>query len=184
MAAEPRVVFRHTVEAFLSRVFIRRGLLQGAVKAQLLALGVDPAHPRDTPVPRWRQVVKLAADTIAPGQPEADAMREVGREMIRGFEASLVGRSLFIVQRIIGMKRMLETLAHNYRNADNATEVVVRELGPRDMELRFKVAEGIPWPTYTEGIILEAARAIGIRDEVRVGFRVESPSEVTYRVTW
>jgi uncharacterized protein (TIGR02265 family) len=184
MAEESRVVYSHTVEALISRLFERHGLLEGRVLERLRELGVDPQRPRDTPVHVWRQVVRLAAEVVAPGQPEEDALREVGREMIRGFEASLVGRSLFIVVRLMGVRRTLERVAQNYRTADNATQVTTRTISANEMELCFTVEDGIPFPSYTEGILIEGARLGGAKSELKVEYVVQSPNEVTYRVRW
>ncbi|MFO0600886.1 MAG: DUF2378 family protein [Myxococcaceae bacterium] len=182
MQPEP-VVYRHTVEAFVNRVFVRRGLLTPEVVSKLRTLGLDPTRPRDMPVDPWRAVLKEASSLVLPGASEADAMRELGREMVRGFEASLVGRTLFIGLKLLGVKQTLRTIARNYRSADNATEVTTRELGERQFELTFTIRAGIPFPTYTEGVLEEGTKVIG-QPGVKVVTTVLSPTTVTYVATW
>lgn len=180
--AQERVVFSHTVAAMLERVFVRRGVLEQATP-RLKQLGIDPQQPHDVPVPVWREVLRLAAELTAPGAPEDVAMRELGRELVRGFQASLVGRMVFMVLRMSGLERAIKSIASNYRNADNATEVIVRRLGPRHFELHFNVVEGIPFPTYTEGVLQEIAHAATVELQ-SLTFEVLSPRDVVYRVKW
>jgi uncharacterized protein (TIGR02265 family) len=183
MSAAPPVVYSHTVQAVLSRVFARRSLLTGPVVARLAALGVDVKHPRDVPVEAWRPVVRLAAETIAPGQPDEDAFREVGREMMRGFEATALGKAVFLVMRLFGNRRGMLRLAEQYRTADNATRVETRELNPTTIELRFTVEGGIPHPTYNQGILMEALHLLNAKSP-RVTWQAEPSGTVVFVVSW
>lgn len=183
MSSEPKVVYSHTVEAFLSRIFGRRNLLNGKVLAQLTAQGIDVKKPRDVPLEHWWPVVRLAANTIAAGLPEAEAFREVGQEMLRGFEATVVGKSLFLVLRMMGTRRAMLKMADSYRTADNVTKVAVKELAPNRMELRFDVDGGMPYPTYTQGILLEGIRLVGGKTPA-VDFTVEPAGVVVYQASW
>ncbi len=183
MPGGTRIIYRHTVEAFLTRVFARRNLLRGAVLEKLTALGIDPKRPRDVSPEAWWPVVRLAADTIAPGKSEAEAFREVGQEMLRGFEASVIGKSLFLVMRVLGTKRAMLKMADHYRTADNITRVEAKDLGPTEVELRFDVDGGTPFPTYTQGILLEGIRLVGGKAP-RVDVRAEGDGALIYRASW
>lgn len=183
MAPAPKVVYSHTVVAFLSRIFARRGLLQGPTLQKLAALGIDVKHPRDLPLDTWWKMVRLAADSIAAGSPEAEAFHEVGREMLRGFEATVVGKSLFLVMRVLGTRRAMLKMAEHYRTADSVTEVVTKELSPTSVELRFTVDGGIPFPSYTQGILLEGMRLVGGKLPT-VTFEVEPSGVVRYVTRW
>lgn len=177
-----RVVYQHTVAAFIERVFVRRGALTPQVEAGLLALGVDARKPTEVPVMAWREVLRFAAHARHATLSEPDAMRELGREMIAGFEDSLVGKSMFLGLRLVGPKRAMLALAQNYRRVDNATRVAAQVLSEQRIALSFEVNEGIPFPTYTEGVLGEGAKLMGFPMDVEV--QVESPTRVTYIVSW
>ena len=177
------VVFSHTVEGLLARVFVRRGWLEQALP-QLRALGIDPARPTDVRVPVWRDLLRLAASLVAPGRPEDEAMRAVGREMALGFQATLVGKMMFTVFRLRGLDGAIQTAVNNYRNADNATQVVPCRVDDRAWDLRFHVDDGIPFPTYTQGLLTEMGRMLGHEKTLQVTYEVLSPVEVVYRIRW
>lgn len=181
-APETRVVYRHTVEALLNQVLKRRGVLSTELLTKLRALGVDPGKPRDVDIDTWWKVLELGAEVLAPGQSRDDAFREVGREMLRGFEASVVGKTSFLVLRLLGTKRGIMKVADSFRTADNVTAVEVQDTGPKSANVRIIVPGGVDVPAYTQGIFLEGLLLLGAK-EPRVDFKPDERGG-SFDVSW
>jgi uncharacterized protein (TIGR02265 family) len=177
------VVYAHTVKALISRVFERRGLLNPITRAELLGLGVDLARPRDLPIALWWKVVGLAARELAPGADGETAYFKVGCEMIRGFEASVLGKTVFLVFRTLGIRRAMMQLADSYRTADTVTHVASRAIGTHQVEVTFRVDGGVPHPAYTRGILLTGLELVGAR-EPTVSYTVQPDGAMVYLSGW
>lgn len=162
------VIFRHTVEAFVARVIVRSGLLSLEFDRELRELGVDVHRPRDVDLPTWTRLVRATARRLSPQKPEDEALEEVGREMLRGFAASLVGRGLMFVLRRLGPRRALLRMPDNYRSADSVTKVTARELSSTEIELTFNSTGEMP--TYVRGLMLETLA------------QLETPATATWEV--
>lgn len=177
------VIYRHTADAFFKQVLARKGLLTPEFLATLAALGIDPKKPRDVDVATWWKVIEAAARVIAPGQPLDEALREVGREVLRGFEASLVGRTAMMVLRMLGHRRAVTKLAESFKSADNVTTVEVLETTPTRARVRYTVVGGLRFPTYSEGVLVEGLERLGAKSP-RVEHAVEPGGAVVYVMTW
>ena len=177
--SSPGVVYRHTVESFLGQVLKRRGVLSTELLAKLRALGVDPVKPGDVDVETWWKVLELSAGVLAPGQSTDDAFREVGREVLRGFESSVVGKTSFLVLRVLGTKRGLMKVADSFRSADNVTTVEVADTGPKNANVRIIVPGGLRYPSYTQGIFLEGLTLLGAK-QPRVALKPDGSFDVSW----
>lgn len=177
------VIYRHTAEAFFKQVLARKGLLTPEFLATLAALGIDPKKPRDVDIATWWRVIEAAARVIAPGRPLDEALREVGREVLRGYDASFVGKTAMMVLRMLGHRRAVTKLAESFKSADNATSVEVLESLPTRSRVRFTVAGGLRFPTYSEGVLLEGMERLGAKS-LRVEHAVEPTGGVVYVMTW
>ena len=175
------VVFRHTVEAFISRVILRRGLLSLEFDRELKALGLDVSRPVEVSVSTWIAVLRACAKRLNPTGTEAEGLELVGREMLRGYLDGLVGKSLFLLLRMVGTRRALLRMMESYRTADNVTTIKATERGPQCVDLEFNSAFGIP--SYVCGVLLEAMPMVGARDP-RVEFRLEPSGATVFTATW
>ena len=180
MAEAAGVIYRHTVEAFVERVLLRRGLLSLEFDRELKALGIDASRPKELNLDAWLKLLKASARRLSPGRSEADALEDVGREMLRGYIDGLVGKALFMVLRLVGPRRAMLRMAENFQTADSITSVTARELTATSVELEFRPSFGIP--TYTSGVLLEAMGLLRAKDP-KVEFR--ELTEVTqFSVSW
>jgi uncharacterized protein (TIGR02265 family) len=176
-----RVVFAHTVKALLSRVFERQSLLTPQVREELAALGVNPAKPRDLAQEQWWKLIDLAARVLAPGAPPEEAYFMVGREMLHGFEATVIGRSLFLVLRMLGTRRAMLRVADHYRTADTVAKLTARGLGPTSVEVT--VENTSPHAAdYRRGVFLTALELVGARHPM-VSFVFQNGTTV-YTTSW
>lgn len=175
MAAEG-VIYRHTVEAFLERVVLRRQLLTSAV---LRARGLWPA--RDLPLAQWVALLEEVAGLLAPAAPRDEALEQVGRELIRGYAETLVGRSVQLVARLLGPQRALLRLSDSFGTADSTSQVSARAEGPRQVRIEFGDDAGTP--TYLEGIFRQLLEALGV-GTVRIARQREASGHTVFLVSW
>ena len=175
------VVFRHTVEAFIDRVILRRGLLSLEFDKELKALGLDVSRPVELSIDIWLKVLRACAKRLLPAGTEADGLELVGREMLRGYQEGLVGKSLFMLLRMVGPRRALLRVMESYRTADNITTITATERGPKCIALEFNSAFEIP--TYVRGLLLEALPLLG-GHEPKVEFRTLPSGATVLSASW
>ena len=175
------VIYQHTVETFIARVLLRRGLLSLEFDRELRAMGVDASRPKEMSLELWTAMLRATAKRMSPGKAPDDAVEELGREMIRGYRDGLVGRGLFVLLRMLGPRRALLRVKENFNTGDNVTKVKARELSPTCVELEFETTSGIP--TWSRGILLEALQQLKVRDP-KVEFRMLPSMATVFTVSW
>ena len=176
------VIYRHTVEAFVERVVLRRGLLSLEFDRELKAIGVDPSRPKEVSLEVWLSLLRAAAKRLSPEKPLEDGLEDVGREMVRGYQDGLVGRGLFILLRLLGPRRALLRVKENFATADSVTSVNVLELSPTCIQFEF-VSQFTTVPTYARGILLEALAQLKVRDP-KVKMEVKDSGETVFTAWW
>lgn len=176
-----KVIFAHTLQAFIQRVIMRRALLSIEFDKELRALGVDVSRPKEVNLATWVALLRACAKKMSPGAPEDEALEQVGREMMQGYSEGLVGRAMTIVLKLIGPRRSLLRMMENYATADNMTTVKVVEVTPTTMELEFNSTGDMP--TYVRGILSEMLRTVGARD-IKIDYRTLPSSATVYSVSW
>lgn len=183
--ARPAVVFNHTVKGFLSHVLERRDLLTPTVVDELASLGLDVRRPADLPIDAWWKVLAVGVRLIASEQTEADGWELLGGEVIHGFAETLLGKSSFLVLRLLGPRRALRQLTQQYRTADSVTHVDSIELEPTKVELIYRVTGGIPQPTYVKGLLKVGMELVGAHGvEVSFGPAPGVSDGLRYLVSW
>ncbi len=176
----PRIVYRHTVEAFVEQVLVRRGLLTPDFIAELKQLGLDVTQPREQPPEVWVAVLRATAARLSPARSVADGLEDVGRAMASGFLESLAGRALFVLLRMLGPHKAFLRMPENIQSADTFTQVKARSLAPGSVELIFNTTLGAP--THTRGILLEALFRLNTKNS-SVSF-TEHADSTAFVVTW
>lgn len=182
-APKPAVVYNHTVKGFLQHVLQRRSLLSPAVIAELADLGLDVKRPADMPIDAWWKVLNVARRLVASDLKEEAAWELLGGEVVRGFSETLVGRSAFLVLRLLGPRRALRQLTAQYRAADSVTQVDSRELEPNRVELLYRVVGGIPQPAYVKGILKVGMELVGAK-QTEVTWTPAEADAYRYLVSW
>lgn len=177
------VVFSHTVKSFVEHVLVRRGLITPTLRAQLEALGVSVDQPTDVPIESWWKALGVVLPLVAPPSLEPEAAWEfMGSEVVRGFATTLTGKTSFLVLKLLGPRRALQQLSAQFRTADSATEVVSRERSANDVELDYRVAGGLPQPSYVKGLLKTGMELVGAHDVVITWSRVdETASRIIVR---
>ena len=150
----PGVIFRHTVEAMIQRVLLRRNLLTPALAQDLKALGLDVTRPHDVPLAVWQSVLRHVSKLVAPGQPEDAALEELGREVLRGYADTLVGKGTLLVAKMLGPRRALLRIGETWATAGDAYRITITEKSPREIEA---LAEGVgDLAHYYKGVFHES----------------------------
>ncbi len=175
------VIYRHTVEAFVQRVLLRRGLLSLEFDRELKALGFDASRPTEVTLDMWETLMRRSAKRLSPQKTEADALNDLGREQLRGYTEGLVGRALSTLLRLIGPRRTMLRMMENYRTADSVTEVKSTELSPTAIELEF--SSDFNMPTYVSGLMEETLVMLRAKDP-KVEFKKQATGSTVFSVSW
>jgi uncharacterized protein (TIGR02265 family) len=174
-----KLVYSHSIEGFLRAV---RPVLDSALTAELLALGIDttkpllPAYPVDV----LRSALVVGARRLSPGAAEADALVALGRRYVEGYAETMVGRALKTAIRLIGPRRTLDRLAKQFRTANNYSETKVTHHAPGRSELW---CNDVTHPNWYVGLVGGTIEVAGAKD-VQVTLRSHDAAGAVFDVTW
>ncbi|MFL5318758.1 MAG: DUF2378 family protein [Myxococcaceae bacterium] len=125
------------------------------LKARVRETGLDldkpllPGYPAEL-LPKWLQI---AAEELHPHLPTSEAYREIGRQFVRGWQETLIGKAAAGVLRVIGPRRALHRVNSAFRTGDNFVETQAEDLGPTKVRMRFNEVSGAP--DYYAGVLHE-----------------------------
>lgn len=175
-----RLWFSTVIEA----VFIKGlgGRLTPELKQQLRALGIDldrlqPAYPVEAVRKSFRHVTAQLFE----GQPEDEALRELGMSSMRGYGDTLIGKALIQILKLIGVRRSLLRMHTSMRSGNNYLETFSNVIAPNCVELRFSDVTGMP--SFYQGILEEGGRMAHAKN-LRVTSVKSEPPGHTFRVEW
>ncbi|KFA90482.1 DUF2378 family protein [Archangium violaceum] len=181
MFKNERLVFDQTVEGLFVRAIGPK--ITPSLKQQLKQAGLDldkkllPAYPVEV----WEQCLCLAARSLHPGKPEADAMRLLGERHIEGFSETMLGRALFGVLRLLNRKKRLARVRQNFRAGNNYQEVIITDVGPTEVDMWLN--ERGMLRHFKHGIVLGTGRCAGDLETTAV-LRHFDDEGVTFRISW
>ncbi|MBS2029529.1 MAG: DUF2378 family protein [Deltaproteobacteria bacterium] len=178
--ADTRVAFEASVESLLHGL---RGSLTPALKARLLAVGLDVDKPPTGAVPAttWARWVDAAAAEIFSELPIDERHRRIGALALDGFKDTAIGKATMAILKLIGPRRSMHRLARNYRTVNNFCEPEVVELAPNQFRVTFRDAIGMPG--YWAGTLQSAAEMIGA-PEPKVSLVKHEPPVCVLEVIW
>lgn len=176
-----RVNYVHAVEAVLKHA--AKGRLTPEMMDKLATLGVDV---RRTLYPEydlkvWIPCLQYIAQQLFPGMLPEEALRQLGRQFVQGYEQTIVGKATMAVARLIGTRRGLGRMQSTFRTGNNYLETRMTERGPGHVEIWAN--EQMELHPYLQGILEEGLRATGAADP-RVNLIGRKPEEVTLDVQW
>lgn len=181
MLKNERLVFDQTVEGLFVRGIGPK--ITPALKQQLKQAGLDldkrllPAYPVDV----WERCLGLAAKSLHPGKPEAEAFRLLGERHIEGYSETMLGRALFGVFRLLNRKRRLARVRQNFRAGNNYQEALITDVGPNEVDMWLN--ERGMLRHFKHGIIVGTARCAGDLEATAV-LRHFDDEGVTFRISW
>ncbi|MCY1046554.1 DUF2378 family protein [Corallococcus sp. bb12-1] len=178
---EQRHVYVQVVEGLLQHGL--RGQVSPRLRERLRQAGVDLDRPLLPlyPVPLWARCLHIIVEETWPGTPREEAFRRLARAHVEGYGATLLGRAVMSVMRLLGPKRVAHRLPEVLRGTDNYTEAVLTERGPAHYELRINSV--IDAPGYVESLF-EAVLQVGGAQAPRVTKLHEEQDGTVYSLTW
>lgn len=178
---ETELVFESAVDGLFHLGL--RDRLQPDLREQLRQAGLDlsrpllPAYPRKS----WNHFLQLTVDALWPDAKPEVAYRALGKQMLAGYQTTLVGKALASLSRIIGPKRVLERMTHNLRSGANYNQCRTTATSPT--EILFWVNEPYVHPSYFAGM-LEATLELTGAKGVDIQVQEKNAEGCTYRICW
>lgn len=179
--AEPRLVFRHTIEGlFLAQL---KGRVTSRLKQRLAdeaKMNLDrllPAYALED----WYLAVKVTTEELYPAMPPDEAYVELGRQLIFGYFSTAIGKALAGMVRVLGPERTLRRLERSMRGANNYTRTTLTEVNPAHFVVT--VNEAGPTRHLMRGILEGGVATAGARD-LKVEISSVEGDTTTYAVTW
>jgi uncharacterized protein (TIGR02265 family) len=151
-----RIIFGTSVEGMLRALGPDREAPE--VKAALVALGVNPE--RMLPgynVPTYVKLMEFIGAHRFPTLKGEARDRELGREFIRGFAQTLVGKATMAMGRVLGPRRATMRLTRSMRTVNNYSTSGCSELNATSMEVW---CEPVLRPWYYVGVFEEGGRSL------------------------
>lgn len=185
------VIFSSAVEGFVKSL---GGKFPIHLREEFTKLGINldqpaPAYTLDV----WERAMRLVAQDLHADEPENERYRIMGRDFIKGYIQTAFGKAALAFTRLIGPRRTLHRMSHNFRSAANYIGCEAKDLGPRHVELRtWMLPEYLPaWrnrPTffvhYRRGVLEELMALQNVAATVDIlSYRAEDQVAV-YAITW
>lgn len=146
-----RLVFRNSVEGMLRALGPQ---LSPEVKSEVLSLGVNPDELEPIyDVQTYLLLVDFIGGRRFPSLSGDERDRELGREFIRGFSKTLVGRATFVSSRTLGPMCGTLNLARTLRMVNNYATAEAIPLTESSVQVRCRP---VLRPHYYQGILEQA----------------------------
>ncbi len=179
--AEQRLVFASAVEGLFGKAL--HGKVTPPLAAELRGLGLDvgapllPAYPYE----QWEAWVSAAARALLPDLPPQHAHATLGEWFIDGYFDTVLGRALKQVVRVLGTRRTLGRMRHNFRSGNNFAESELTELAPTHVLLRLNELRLLGY--FAQGM-LRRGLAVTQPSTLAVEVSKEDAEGFTYEVKW
>ncbi|RKH01820.1 DUF2378 family protein [Corallococcus carmarthensis] len=181
MPPEQRQVYVQVVEGLLQHGL--KGQMSPRLRERLRQAGVDLDRPLLPlyPVPLWERCMEIVVEEVYPGVPQVEGFARLARAHVEGYGATLLGRAVMGVIRVLGPRRMVQRLPEVLRGTDNYTEATLMERGPAHFELYLNSSLGAPG--YVEALF-EAMLVAGGAKAPRVTKLHDDEVSTVYALTW
>jgi len=142
MSAEPKLIFRSSIEALLE---VSNGRVSEPTSRQLLEFRMlrkqlEPAYPAE----HWATAVKLISADLYPGKPPEEQHRQLGRETVMRFAHGIMGKAMFAVAKVVGARRSLTRMTNNLKTGANFIETRYAVLDEHHQELWINDVSDVP----------------------------------------
>ncbi|WP_255442408.1 DUF2378 family protein [Corallococcus sp. Z5C101001] len=176
-----RQVYVQVVEGLLQHGL--RGQLSPRLRERLRQAGVDLDRPLLPlyPVPLWARCLHIVIEEVYPGLPRTEAFSRLAHAHVEGYGATLLGRAVMGVMRVLGPTHVVRRLPEVLRGTDNYTEVTLTERGPAHYELELNSV--MDAPGYTEALF-EALLGAGGAKAPRATKLHEGEGRTVLSLTW
>ncbi len=175
---EERVIFAATFNG-LYRAF--RATIDSGAEA-LRQRGIDfskELHPA-YPLPVFLATLSFLAASLGTEGSEDDRVYLVGRQFVKGYSETAIGKAAVFLARTIGPRRMLERLTRQFRSGNNYSETKLTQLDSAQFELW---CNNVSFPGWYRGLVTEALRIAGAKDPIVVLTR-HTEDGATFAIRW
>ncbi|MFP2928777.1 DUF2378 family protein [Pyxidicoccus sp. 3LG] len=172
-----------TVQSTLFESLVRFTRPDTKLKAAFLAAGYDVDKPRATyPAAVYLACQDAAVRHLYPGRERNAALREMGREMVRAYFDTLVGKVVGMALKVAGPERAMRRVGLSFSSVVHPVDIVVERLAQTDWRVRFRSYPFAPDAAAgtCEGALLQAGAP---KPQVEVE-RHESPEAFDLRIRW
>jgi uncharacterized protein (TIGR02265 family) len=160
-------------------MFVRTLTPTGAFAEELRTIGFDLAQMQPKyPASLWRRCVEVARRHTYPGLSKEEGMRQLGRDFMKGYYGTLLGKVVSAAMPLIGLERTLNRLERMWKASQPTAELTIEKEAPG--QWRLEVREPGILPEFSAGILEGGAQPIGV--PVSVEIIEHSPEHCVYRL--
>lgn len=172
-----------TVQSTLFESLVRFAKPGPNLRADFLAAGYDVDRPRATyPASVYRACQEAVLHHLYSGRDRKTAQRALGRELVRMYFETLVGRVVGMALKVAGPERAMKRVALSFSSVLSPVDIESVQLGPADWRVRFR---GYPFPSDTAAGTCEGALLVAGAAHPRVEVeRQEGPEAFDLRIRW
>ncbi|MCP3100370.1 DUF2378 family protein [Myxococcus sp. K15C18031901] len=171
------------VQATLFDSLVRCAPMDGALRADLLAAGYDVDRPRAL----YPGSVFIACQTVVQRAayshlgPKA-AQRQMGRDLVRSYFETLVGRVVGMALKVAGPERAMKRVALSFKSVFEPVYIQTLMLAPSDWRVEFR---NYPFPHESAAGTCEGAlRQAGAENPSVEVERSTSAEDFDLRIRW
>jgi len=156
--SEP-VVFVAGMEGLIKALEPR---VDAAFWKKLRERGFDREKPllAATPAKTWLLVLEAGVEAV--GGDRTAALRALGVAAIEGFQQTLVGRALFPLLKLIGLKRGLERISRSFQSGNDFLDMKLVSFEPGEARLEAREVLGVG--EHFAGMLIAGCTAVGARE--------------------
>lgn len=156
----PKLVFSSAYEGLFQRALgnqidasLRERLRQ---EARLdLDRPLEPAYTFE----HWLYAIDVTVKALFPHLSEGEAWNRLGRDLVLGYQQTLVGRATLALAKVIGPRRALGQTVKSFRTGCNYLDTRLDEVSPTSF--RLWVNEVGPHPEFTQGTLTAGLEVAG-----------------------
>lgn len=173
-----RLVFPQLLEGLFKAI---GGKMTPRIDERLRALGIDrdrlrPAYPQEL----FAKALDVVTDELYGTLPRDDAQEQLGRQLIRGLQETMLGKAQFALARLIGPRRALDRMVSSIRIGANYLEGRIEWSGPTAAILWLSDDSS---PQINQGTFSELLLSCGARNPSLTRRDIGKPG-LTFDVRW
>ncbi|MCP3164088.1 DUF2378 family protein [Myxococcus qinghaiensis] len=143
------------VQSTLFESLVRCANPDAAMRAEFLAAGYDVDKPRASyPSSVFIACQGVVLRTTYGGLPLQQAQRTLGRDLLRQYFETLVGRVVGMALKVAGPERAMRRVALSFSSVFEPVDIQTQLLAPQDYRVKFR---GYPFPAEAAAGTCEGA---------------------------
>ncbi|WIG97600.1 DUF2378 family protein [Myxococcus sp. SDU36] len=172
-----------TVQSTLFESLVRLARPDAKLQAEFLAAGFDMDKPRATyPAAVFAGCQEATVRHRYAGLDRKSAYRTLGRELVRSYFDTLVGKVVGMALKVAGPERAMKRVSLSFSSVFSPVDIQVESLGPADWRVRFR---SYPFPAEAAAGTCEGALRQAGATEPQVNVeRYEPPDGFDLRIRW